>query len=193
MDKLWSRIGIIVCFALILFYFAKPGGSGFMQVPIGHGPAPAWAMTAVDGSVISSTNLAGRVVLMNIWATWCPPCVREIPDLSAFHTAHQAAGLTVVGASVDEGGVELVRKFAERNQMAYPVGLAGTNLMEAFGAAGSIPTTYVIDRKGNFAARYLGALSREELERVTAPLLSATNATPANSAITPSVPAGTPK
>lgn len=173
MNKLWSRVGLAVCVALVVFWFAKPGGPGFMPVPVGHGPAPAWSLAAVDGTVLSSTNLAGRVVLMNFWATWCPPCVREIPDLSAFHKAHEAEGVTVVGASVDEGGAEVVRRFAAKNGIAYPVGIAGTNLMEAFGAAGPIPTTFVIDRQGRFAARYLGALTLEELERVTRPLLAA--------------------
>ncbi len=164
-----------VCAALILFWFAKPGGPQFMPMPIGHGPAPAWSMTATDGSALSSTNLAGRVLVVNFWATWCPPCVREIPDLAALHRAHVAEGLTVVGASVDEGGVEGVRKFVERNQIPYPVGMAGPNLVEAFAANGPIPTTFVIDRRGNFAVRYLGALTRAELERVVAPLLAATN------------------
>jgi thiol-disulfide isomerase/thioredoxin len=176
MSKLGPRLGIIVCAALILFWVVKPGGGGFMPVPVGHGPAPAWSATALDGTVQSSTNLAGRVLFVNFWATWCPPCVREIPDLAAFHQAHAADGLTVVGMSVDEAGPDVVRKFVAKNSIPYPVVMAGTNLLEAFGAAGSIPTTFVVDRKGNFVARYLGALSREELERVAAPLLAATNA-----------------
>ena len=178
MEKLGSRIGLAVCAALILFWFVKPGGSQFMPVPITHDVAPAWSLAATDGSVVSSTNLAGRVVLMNFWATWCPPCVREIPDLAEFHKAHEAEGLTIVGASVETGDEKTVKSFVERNHIPYPVGIAGPGLVESFAATGSIPTTFVIDRSGRFAARYLGGLTREELDRAVLPLLAATNAPP---------------
>ena len=178
MDKLWSRIGWVVCVALILFWFVKPGGSQFMPVPINPVPAPAWSLVATDGSTVSSTNLAGRVILMNFWATWCPPCVREIPDLAEFHKAHVAEGLTIVGASVDQGGVELVKSFVARNHVPYPVGIAGPGLVDSFAANGPIPTTFVIDRGGRFAGRYLGALTRQELDRAVLPLLAATNGPP---------------
>ncbi len=178
MEKLGSRIGLAVCAALILFWFVKPGGSQFMPVPISRGAAPPWSLVATDGSVVSSTNLAGRVVLMNFWATWCPPCVREIPDLAEFQKAHAAEGLTIIGASVDKDDDKSVKSFVERNHLPYPVGIAGPGLVESFAANGPIPTTFVIDREGRFAARYLGALTRAELERAILPLLAATNAPP---------------
>ncbi len=173
MNKAWTRLGIPICIGIILLWLVKPGGSGFMPVPISHGTAPGWSMTNLDGTLLHSTNFAGRVLVVNFWATWCPPCIREIPDLQAFHNAHTNEGLTVIGVSVDEGGLAAVKGFVTRNQMTYPIVLANDAAMEGFAASGSIPTTFIVDRQGRFAARYVGALPRAELERVTAPLLAA--------------------
>lgn len=170
----WSRIGIVICAAVILLWTLRPGSSGgFQPIPVTPGPAPAWSITNVLGGTLSSTNLAGHVLIVNFWATWCPPCIRELPDLNAFHLAHANDRITVVGVSVDEGGGDSVRAFVERNHLAYPVGMVTREMSEAFGAQGPIPATYVIDRRGHFAARYLGPLTREELERVTRPLVLA--------------------
>ena len=126
-----------------------------------------------NGEAVNLAAMRGRPLLVNFWATWCPPCIRELPDLNAFHLAHTNDRITVVGVSVDEGGANAVRAFVERNNLAYPVGMVTPEMSADFGAQGPIPATYVIDRRGHFAARYLGSLTREELERVTRPLVLA--------------------
>jgi peroxiredoxin len=172
MDNVWKRLGIPICLGIILLWFMKPGGSGFMPLPITPGPAPTWALTNLDGTVLHSSNLLGRVVVFNVWATWCPPCIKEIPDLQALHTAHQAQGLTVLGVSVDQEGPAKVKDFVQRNSITYPVVMSDEAVLQSFSALGPIPTTFIIDRQGQFVARYVGPLPREELERVTAPLLA---------------------
>ncbi len=170
----WSRMGIIICGAVIVLWTLRPGaGGGFQPVPIAQVAAPAWNVTNVLGGTLASTNLAGHVLVVNFWATWCPPCIRELPDLNAFHLAHTNQRVAVIGISVDQDGPEVVRNFVTRNSLAYPVGMVVPEMSQAFGAEGAIPTTYIIDRQGKFAARYLGPLTREELERVTAPLIAA--------------------
>lgn len=170
----WSRMGIIICGAVILLWVLRPGtGGGFQPVPIAHVQSPAWTVTNVLGGTLCSTNLAGHVLVVNFWATWCPPCIRELPDLNAFHLAHTLQRVAVIGISVDQEEPEVVRNFVTRNNLSYPVGMVSSDMSQAFGAEGPIPTTFIIDRQGHFAARYLGPVTREELERVTAPLIAA--------------------
>lgn len=166
-------MGMIVCAVVILLWALRPGsGGGFQTIPITPTPAPAWSITNVTGGLLTSTQFTGQVLVVNFWATWCPPCIRELPDLNAFHLAHTNDRVSLVGVSVDVTGAEGVRDFANRSGLAYPVGMVNDSMSGGFGAEGPIPTTYIIDRQGRFVARYLGPLNRAELERVTAPLLA---------------------
>ena len=164
------RFGLPVAIGVILLWLMKPGSGGFMPVPIQKTPAPAWVMPDLDGNAVRSETFAGRVVVLNFWATWCPPCVREIPDLQAFHERQGTNGAVVIGASVDTGDADVVRRFIQRQGVTYPVLLADAAAQEKFGGIASIPTTFIIDRQGRFAARYLGALTAQELDRAVAAL-----------------------
>jgi thiol-disulfide isomerase/thioredoxin len=130
-------------------------------------------MRDLDGRTVASTNFAGQVVVLNFWATWCPTCLIEIPDLNAYHAAHVTNGLVVIGASTDETGAETVRDFVRRNRIEYPVLMADAAAQDAFGGIPGLPVTLVIARDGRFFARYHGPLTRKELESVVTPLLSA--------------------
>jgi thiol-disulfide isomerase/thioredoxin len=157
------------------------GGPKFMRLPVGSGAAPAWTMPDLEGRPVASTNFAGQVVLLNFWATWCPPCLAEIPDLKAFQAAHAQEGFTVIGAAVNDEGAAVVKPFVQRNQLNYPVLLAGPDVQMLFGSMPldptrptgfPLPTTFVIGRDGRLVAHYLGALSRAELDKVILPLLA---------------------
>lgn len=133
-----------------------------------------------EGGELITASMKGRPLLLNFWATWCPPCVRELPELDAFHAAHEAEGFAVIGAAVDEGGAAAVKPFVERHKLGYPVvlasaetqGLFGGVPMDPTGPAGfPLPTTFIIGRDGRFVARYVGALTQAELDKVVLPLL----------------------
>ena len=87
--------------------------------------APEWTLKRLDGTTLKSAELAGKVVVVDFWATWCPPCVEEIPGYVEMQREHEAAGLVIVGISLDQAGVEAVRKFTERYAMNYPVVMNG--------------------------------------------------------------------
>ena len=160
----------------------KTGEAAFQRVPVGGGRMPQWTMPDLEGRPVFSKQFEGKVVLLNFWATWCPPCVREIPDLNQFYQDHAAEGFVIVGASVESTEGKTVAEFVRRRKIAYPVLLADDSVQGLFGAIPSnpmmpgglpLPTTYVVARDGRYIAHYLGALNRAELDRVILPLLRA--------------------
>ena len=157
---------------VLLIYLVRPGGSGFLQVPITQGPAPEWSMSDLDGNPVSSKEFNDQIVVLNFWATWCPPCVKELPDLQAFHTKYQEEGVVVIGASVDTLEAEVVRRFTQSKGLTYPILTADESVQKLFGGVQSIPTTFIVDREGNFSARYIGAITQAELTKAVVPLLT---------------------
>jgi thiol-disulfide isomerase/thioredoxin len=143
-------------------------------------PAPDWVLPDINGQIVSSTNFAGKVVLLSFWATWCEPCIAEIPDLVALHNQYASAGFTVVGVSVDDavGGASptaLVKSFAESYQMDYPVVMSrpGSSVEFDYGGIAATPTTFIIDRHNNIVAQTVGSNAKSYYEGLIKPLLYA--------------------
>ncbi|HAB18462.1 MAG TPA: TlpA disulfide reductase family protein [Verrucomicrobiota bacterium] len=158
--------------AVVLGWLAsRPTSNGFMRLPGGGFPAPDWAMTNLAGQTVRSSEFLGKVVVLNFWATWCPPCRRELPELNAFHTSRETNGVMVIGAATDEGGATTVQPFVKRHELNYPILLANPEVQQAFSIS-QLPTTWILDRHGRVAARYLGALTARELDRAVTPLLA---------------------
>ena len=166
-----ARWLIPLALGVALLWVNYPTRRPAVRLPTGNVAMPAWQMTNLTGLTVSSTNFSGKVLVLNFWATWCPPCREELPDLNAFHGANQTNGVVVIGASVDEGDREVVKRFAERNGLKYPIVFATPEIQLQFGNVSMLPTTFVIDRTGRMAARFLGAITREELEKTVAPLV----------------------
>ncbi len=138
-------------------------------------PAPDFTLRRLDGERVKLSDLRGKVVLVNFWATWCPPCRREIPDLSRIHTDYEEQGLVVLGISWDELTADEIKDFADNYKMTYPI-LYGTQseliqVGRAYNWEGYLPTTYVIDREGNLVDTYIGARNEEFFLEGIEPLL----------------------
>jgi peroxiredoxin len=150
------------------------GASGAVQLTIvaGAPTAPYWELKDLDGNTVKSTDFAGRVILFNFWATWCVPCVVEIPDLISLHNQYEADGLTVIGPSVDTVSAAVVKQFTIDHGMNYPVVMAQGTTESAFGGIAFIPTTFVIDREGRIVGRFVGTQTRSTFENAVLPLLN---------------------
>jgi peroxiredoxin len=135
-------------------------------------PAPSWELQGADGKTIHSSDFKGKVVILDFWATWCPPCKAEIPSFIALQNEYGKKGLAVVGISVDEGGVDVVKEFAQKLGMNYPVVLADDKTPQAFGGIEAIPTTFIIDREGRIVTKHLGFTEKDEFEKELKPLLN---------------------
>ncbi len=126
-------------------------------------PAPDFTLTSLDGERYTLSKLRGKVVLVNFWATWCPPCRQEIPDLSRLHTRYKDRDFMVLGISLDEISPDQIRKFAQNYKISYPV-LHGPRselgkITKSYGGIQAIPTSFLIDKQGKIRARYIGARS----------------------------------
>jgi peroxiredoxin len=118
----------------------------------------------LDGKQWTLSDLQGKVVLLNFWATWCPPCRKEIPDLSTLQTQYADQGLIVLG--VTDEPIEKVAPFASRLKMRYPVLLdPGRTVESAYGVGGDqgIPKSFVYDREGRIVAQSIDARSMRQL------------------------------
>jgi thiol-disulfide isomerase/thioredoxin len=134
-------------------------------------PAPTWNLEAIDGSKLRSADFAGKVQLINFWATWCPPCVAEIPGLIELQKRHEKDGLVIVGISLDQNGPEVVKSFVQKKQINYPVALASGGVESGFGEFDGIPTTFIVDRHGTIRAMHVGYASIEQFEKLVKPFL----------------------
>ena len=119
-----------------------------------------------DGPELVMTNLRGKPLLLNFWATWCPPCIKEMPILDAFYQTKRAQGWQVVGLAVDSPTP--VREFLKRVPVSFPIGLAGmegSELSRALGNPnGSLPFTVVLNKKGELVVQKLGSIAEADLK-----------------------------
>lgn len=129
-------------------------------------PAPAWTLTDLDGQEVSSERFKGKVVVLDFWATWCGPCVEEIPGYIALQKKYGTRGLVVIGVSLDRKGPAHVKQFAQANGMNYQLLMGDEAVVEAFGGFQAIPTTFLISREGRILNEKTGAVPPEEYERL---------------------------
>ena len=119
-----------------------------------------------EGGELEISSLRGKPLLVNFWATWCPPCVEEMPMIDAFSRENGGNGWQVVGLAIDQPSA--VRKFLEKTPVSYPIGLAGlqgTELVKNLGnTSGGLPFTLVLDSAGLVAARKMGRLDPSDLQ-----------------------------
>ena len=133
-------------------------------------PAPEISLQDLQGNPVSLAALHGRVVLVNNWATWCPPCRAELPELEAYYTAHAGQGFVLVGIEAGDPLAQ-VADFVRQNALTYPIWIdLQTVALNQFRNWG-LPSSYVIDRGGTVRMAWSGGIDRATLENYLTPLL----------------------
>ena len=122
----------------------------------GGKPAPAFTLQDLNGKNVSLADFQGKVLILDFWATWCPPCVKEIPHFIELYEQYKDKGLEIVGISLDREGISVVKAFVQKYQIKYPIMMTDGKVDKAFGGIPSIPTTFLIDSAGNISKKYVG-------------------------------------
>ena len=168
------RIESLVWIALLAFigYRVWPQVAAAFGVASANAAVPAYQLTTLDGRAVSSDQLLGNVVLVNFWATWCPPCRVEMPGFQAVYDRDRARGFVVLGISTDAGGSEGVRRFLAAHHITYPIAMASGSVLQEFGGANVLPTSFLIDRQGKIRNEVRGAFASFALGRAVDHLLA---------------------
>ena len=141
-----------------------------MAITVGSA-APDFTLKDQSQAEVKLSDFKGKVVILDFWATWCPPCRAEIPEFIALQKQYAAQGLTVVGVSLDTDGASVVKSFMKRNGMNYPVVIGDEKIASDYGGISAIPTTFVLDRTGNIVTSHQGFASQVVFESEIRPLL----------------------
>jgi thiol-disulfide isomerase/thioredoxin len=160
-------IAVIVCISILIIktpellkkkgYAVKKSGSKVL--------APLFSVSSVNykGKILSLKKYRGKIVLVNFWATWCPPCRDEIPRLEKFYKLHKKEGFAIIGLSVNNQGENYVLHFIKTFKggiITYPVGMADYSIEKAYGNIYEIPQSFLIDRNGYVVKHITGEIPR---------------------------------
>jgi peroxiredoxin len=166
----------VAVISVMLLSSSKPGSTAGVEslsvtpAEVNY-PAPELALENIQGQTESLADFRGQVVLVNNWATWCPPCKAEMPTLVAFYNDHVKDGLMIIAIEAGEPK-DQVQQFVNQYQMPFAVWLdPGSKALAAF-KNGSLPNSYVIDRAGTVRLMWTGQINRETLEKYVTPLLA---------------------
>ena len=133
--------------------------------------APSLKLKTLQGSQFKLSQYRGKVVLLNFWATWCPPCRAEMPDLIKMQREYRSKGLQVIGVTYPPEEITEVRQFIRKLKVNYPIALGTKETKTLFDETETLPLTIVIDRQGNVRERIEGILLPVEFEQKIKPLL----------------------
>ncbi len=140
----------ILIFTISFLFLASGIAGAARQMPQFSLPS------AKDGKTVSSDDFKDKTLLVTFFATWCPPCRQEIPTLIQLQNEYADKDFSIIALSVDEGGPKVVKKLMDRQKINYPVLMATRAVANNFGGIAGIPTTFLVNKKGNVVKKYPG-------------------------------------
>jgi thiol-disulfide isomerase/thioredoxin len=173
-----NQVAKSLFFAVLIFAVAGIFSGCTIKTPTGNastlGPEPNVTFDDLQGNRVTLASMKGKVVLVNFWATWCEPCRGEIPILIGMQTQYAGKGFTTLGVAMDEEGKKVVDPYVHTTQfnvagtpstMNYPIVLGSDDIATQFGGLLGMPTSYLINRDGKIAKKYVGALNEAQIKK----------------------------
>ena len=162
---------MILVFACLVVLTFLPACQGQSEVS----KAPDFTLLNLAGNTVNLSDFSGKVVLINFFATYCPPCRMEIPDFVKLQKEFSPKGFTVIGISVDNDGERVLPPFVERLGINYPVLLATTKVLKDYGDIYALPVTFILDREHKIVKKITGMVNEEELRPIIKELLGSSS------------------
>lgn len=165
-----AALGAASLGAVSAWWLHRPGGLAAARLA----SDPFWgaSLDTLDGGRLALASFHGKPLLVNFWATWCPPCIEELPLLEAFYQTHRSRGWQMLGIAIDQPSA--VRNWLQRSPLSFPIvlaGLEGSQMSQQLGnAAGGLPFSVLFSASGETLERKLGQLSKSDLQRWAARL-----------------------
>lgn len=148
--KLFSALALLLTF----FLAAAPA----LAEPVD------FSLPSLDGKLSKLSDYRGKWVVVNYWATWCPPCVAEMPELDAFHNSYKDKNAVVIGVNMESIDREILKDFVEAQMVSYPILQGKPAVKTELGKVPGMPTTYLVSPEGEVVARQVGMVNKEMLE-----------------------------
>jgi len=130
-----------------------------------------WSLVSLEGKPINSADLKGKVVILDFWATWCPPCRKEIPGFIELQEQYGPEGLVIIGVALDDDGPSVVNAFAEKIGINYTLAMGNQAVLRAAGGVEALPTTLIINREGKVVDKHIGYAPKSIFEKTVKSLL----------------------
>jgi cytochrome c biogenesis protein CcmG, thiol:disulfide interchange protein DsbE len=156
-------IALLLAVLVLLYQRALPQASAALGFGSAGEHAPLFRLEAVDGDSLSLTDLRGRVVLVNFWASWCPPCRVEMPGFERVYREHADDGFVIVGIATDVHARSRIRTFLAEHDITYPTLLASPQVVRDYGGIKALPESFLIDRDGRIRHRVTGFFAEPAL------------------------------
>jgi len=119
-------------------------------------PAPNFRLPGLDGQMVSLTDYKGKVVLLNIWATWCPPCVEEMPSMEKLYQALKGEGFEILAVSIDESGAQDVLPFMKKHKLSFTALIDSRGTLKSLYQTTGVPESFIIDKDGILVEKVIG-------------------------------------
>jgi thiol-disulfide isomerase/thioredoxin len=154
---------LLVVLGLIGCTVNQPGAAATQPKPTAE--APDFELENVAGGKLNSKDLKGKITVVDFWATWCNPCISEIPNYNALRQSYSDKGVEILGVTVESGPLKDIKPKVEALKMKYPVVVGTDKVIDGFGGLIGFPTTFIVDKNWRVYKKYLG-MTRNKKELI---------------------------